>query len=251
MPRLSRLSNPTGIVDIEKHRISITVDDQGSRPCYALTGLDVDKFSLRPDLRVIVIARRDKSELRTDHGPLCDWSKAFVDLSTLATEGTWVFRLLLVDALTRRILAVAENVRPNGLGQSESIIGLEPADDLGQVPWELRVEDGLGRALVRFNRAIYPSAAAVEADKYFTSLVLPEAVRALAKWHVANENAIADEHWEPFANWLAMLGVSIENNFDGDPEAADAWCREIVMKFCDRFRSVDVLVGSFVREDEE
>ena len=45
MPRLSTLSNPTGLIDLEKQRISIVVDDQSARKNYSLARLDVSGIS--------------------------------------------------------------------------------------------------------------------------------------------------------------------------------------------------------------
>lgn len=208
-------------------------------------------MKLAGNLNVIVIARRGNSELRTDHGPVSDWRRAFVDLSELGHDGTWSFRLLLVAPGDFRLVAAAENIRPNGLGDSESIIGLEPADDLDQVPWELRIIELDGRAVVRFNRALYPNAAAAESDKHFTCLVLPEAVRQLARWHADNPNAISDEQWKPFKEWLTMLGVTSEPTDDQSTDDSNEWCSEVVRAFCERFRGVEVLVGTFNWEDEE
>ena len=174
MPRMLRLSNPTGLIDLEKQRLSIVLDDQGPKPSYSLAALDLTDMRFQSDLRAIVIARRGNSELRTDHGPVTDWRKSYIDLSELGHDGTWSFRVLLIAAGSHKLIAAAENVRPNGLGDSDSIIGLEPTDELGQVPWELKVLETEGRAVIRFNRTLYQNAAAAEADKHFTCLVLPE-----------------------------------------------------------------------------
>lgn len=251
MPRMSRLSNPTGLIDLEKQRISILLDDQSPKPSYSLPALDLSNLKLTSGLRVIVIAKRGNSEIRTDHGPVTDWNKSYVDLSELGRDGTWGFRVLLVSDGSHKLIAAAENVRPNGLGDSDSIIGLEPTDELRQVPWELKVLEMEGRAVIRFNRALYQNAAAAEADKHFTCLVLPEAVRQLARWHTYNPTAISDEVWQPFKNWLTLLGVTSEPTDSVNSDANEDWCREVVAAFCERFRGIEVLAGTFNWEDEE
>lgn len=250
MPRLSRLSNPTGLIDIEKHRISIVLDDHPEKPCYALSSLDTSGLQLQAGLNVIVVASRGNSEIRTDHGPVSDWNKTFIDLSELSRDGAWKFRLLLVPQGSKKIAAVAENIRPNGLGESDSIIGLEPASDMEQVPWELKVLETEGRAVIRFNTKLFKTSAAAEADKHFTCFVLPEALRQLARWHVDNSTAIADEVWQPFGTWLALLGVPPAPP-EEDMEGGNEWCRMVVHAFCERFRGVDVLAGSYAWGDDE
>ena len=251
MPRMSRLSNPTGLIDLEKQRLSIVLDDQGPKPSYSLAALDLTDMRFQSDLRAIVIARRGNSELRTDHGPVTDWRKSYIDLSELGHDGTWSFRVLLIAAGSHKLIAAAENVRPNCLGDSDSIIGLEPTDELGQVPWELKVLETEGRAVIRFNRTLYQNAAAAEADKHFTCLVLPEAVRQLARWHAYSPTSIADEVWQPFKNWLTLMGVTSEPDESASTDTNEEWCREVVSAFCERFRGVEVLAGTFKWEEEE
>ncbi len=250
MPRLSRLSNPTGLIDLEKHRISIVLDENPLKPSYALSAMDLNGLQLQTGLNVIVVASRGNSEIRTDHGPASDWDKSLIDLSELSQDGTWKFRVLLVPPGSKKIFAAAENIRPNGLGESDSIIGLEPANDLDQVPWELKVLETEGRAVIRFNTKLFSSSGAAEADKHFTCFVLPEAVRQLARWHVDNIGAIADEAWQPFSAWLTLMGVPASPP-ETDSDSGNDWCREVVYTFCERFRGVDVLAGSHVWGDDE
>jgi hypothetical protein len=248
MPRLSTLSNPTGLIDLEKQRIGIVLDDQSARKSYSLSHLDVAEIALPPNAKVIVIARRGNSELRVDHGPVIDWNKSFIDASELGIDGTWNFRVLLLSSQSPQILAAAENIRPNGLGDSESLIGLEPAD-LGQVPWELLVLEQEGRAVIKFNRALYGNAAEAESDRRFACLVFPEAVRQLAFWHTQNAGALSDANWEPLKNWLAQHGVTDELDDDPPFDVQEEWCRKVVKAFSERFRGVDQLTDSKVKED--
>jgi hypothetical protein len=247
MPRLSTLSNPTGLIDLEKQRISIVIDDQSARKNYSLVRLDVSGIFFPHDARVIVIARRGNSELRVDHGLVADWNKGLVDASELGIDGTWSFRVLVVARESPMLLAAAENIRPDGLGDSESLIALEPAD-LGQVPWELLILEQDGRAVIRFNRTLFSNAASADADAHFGCFVFPEAVRQLACWHTQNPGALVEPHWAGFKNWLAMHGITDEPNDEFTPEQNDDWCRNVVIAFSDRFRGVDQLTDTRKKE---
>lgn len=240
MPRLSTLSNPTGLLELEKQRVGIVIDEQEKKTSYSLTKLDLAGMAIPPQAKVIAIARRGNAELRVDHGPVGDWNKSFIDTTELGTDAVLRFRVLLVAPGSPRLLAAAENIRPDGLGDSESLIGLEPAD-LGQVPWEFSVLDQEGRAVIRFNRGLYVNAATVEADRHFASLVFPEALRQLAFWHTQHTGALADSEWEPFKNWLTIHGITDEPGEELSPEANEKWCRQVVSAFSERFRSVDLL----------
>jgi hypothetical protein len=46
MPRLSTLSNPTGLKDLDKKRVGVIVDDHGAVATYSLTRLDLTDVSL-------------------------------------------------------------------------------------------------------------------------------------------------------------------------------------------------------------
>lgn len=240
MPKISTLSNPTGLIELKKHRVGVMLDEQRGISTYSLSKLDLEELALPHRLDVIVLARRANFEVRTSHGPVGDWNKGFIDISELGTEGSLSFRVLLVEPGSPKLIAAAENIRPNGLGDSESFIGLEPAD-LGQVPWELLVLESEGRAVIRFNRHIYSSPAVAESNTQFCCLVFPEALRRLGAWHLVHVGAFADEHWQPFKSWLLLHGVSDEPAEGWDPEQGDKWCRSIVNVFCSRIGVADQL----------
>lgn len=240
MPRLTTLSNPTGLKDLEKKRVGICIVDQGANVTYSLIRLDVSDVSLPSETRVVVIARRGNSELRTDHGLAIDWNKGFIDVSELSPDGVWTFRILFVAPGSPKLLAAVENVRPDGLGNSESFIALEPAD-LGSVPWELLVLEQDGRAVIRFNRNVFSNPASAEADLHFACLVYPEAVRQLAHWHTRDPGTLSEPHWEAFKACLTLLGVTEEPEADDSDDEKEKWCRAVVAAFCERFRTAEQL----------
>lgn len=249
MPRLSTLSNPTGLIELDKNRVGIVIDEQPNKLSYSLTKLDLAGVSVGALAKVILIARRGNAELRVDHGLVTDWNKGFVDASELGTDGTLRFRVLVVGAGSAQLLAAAENIKPDGLGQSESLIGLEPAD-LDQVPWELRVLEQEGRAIIYFNKDLYANAATAEADRHFASLVFPEALRQVASWHTQNPGALSDPPWEPFKNWLTLHGITDEPD-DMSKDDMEEWSRSVVRAFTLRFKSVDFLREAVKTGDEE
>lgn len=239
MPRLSTLSNPTGLIDLEKHRISILIDEGNKRLAFSLARLDHADLALPPGLNVVVVARRGNAEERVDLGPVASWNKGFIQLTELGDEGTWSFRVLLVKSGSAKLAAAAENIRPEGQGDSSSFIALEPAD-LGQRPWEISVLEQEGRAVLRFNKEIYQSSGEAEADKLFIGLILPEAARQLAAWVARNPAVLADPPWEPFKAWLEFHGIT-EDPDEDDVDKQDEWCAIVVNAFCERFQFVAML----------
>lgn len=239
MPRLSTLSNPTGIIELDKQRVTLVLDEGPGQLAFSLARLELSGVDLPGLPNVVVIVSRGNTEERQELGPLSSWDKGLRPLTDIADEGTWRFRVLLVDSTSARLVAAAENVRPEGHGQSSSFVALEAAD-LGQRPWEIQVIELEGRAVIRFNKDVYRSPADAEADKFFMSMILPEAVRSVAAW-VARQPAVLEEPaWLPFAQWLALHGVSTERDTDSEEKQAE-WCDEVVRAFCDRFRFADQL----------
>lgn len=249
MPRLSTLSNPTGILEIEKHRITIAIDEAAGQQTFSLARLDLSGLSIPGAPKVVVVVSRGNTEERHELGPHTSWDKGLRRLTEIADEGTWRFRVLLVDTASARLIAAAENVRPEGHGDSTSFIALEAAD-LGQRPWDVQLIELDARAVIRFNKAVYRSPAEAESDRFFTSMVLPEAVRTIARW-VASQPAVLEEPaCEPFAQWLALHAITDVPDPDSDERQAE-WCEEVVAAFCDRFRFADQLRELRVKASEE
>lgn len=248
MPRLSTLSNPTGLIELDKNRIAVLIDDQSPMLGFSLTKVDISGIALPAPLDVVVVARRGNSEERVELGSIAQWDKSFRPLVEINEDGPLSFRVLLVQPGSAKLAAVAENVRAEGLGDSSSFIALEPAD-LGQCPWEIGILSLEGRSVIKFSRDIYPSATEAASDKFFVGMILPEAIRRLADF-VARELAIEDEQWEPFKAWLVLHGIDTEPDSETD-DSREAWCREVVGAFCSRFEFVNDLKALRMRSDDE
>lgn len=249
MPSLSTLTNPTGLIEIDRQRIAIALDDRPGHLAFSLNRLDLEGLGLAPPLEVVVVARRGKAQKRMVLGNALDWSRALHDIRDLGVEGILRFRLLLVRPGNAQLVAAAESLRPQGDGTAEGFIGMEIADDLREVPWEICVLEQEGRAVVRINRAAYPSVAEAGASPWFGALVLPEAVRQLARWFAENP-AVADQReWDGFKAWLALHGM--DDDLPEDDGDRDAWCRSVVQAFCTRWGFASQLRIHREREEAE
>jgi len=89
---------------------------------FSLARLDLAELTLPSGLNVVVVARRGNAEERVDLGSVASWNKGFVNLTELGDEGTWSFRVLLVKPGSAMLAATAENIRPDGQGDSSSFI---------------------------------------------------------------------------------------------------------------------------------
>jgi hypothetical protein len=234
MPRLSTLSNPTGLVELDKKRLDIQTDTTGNHLAFSLVRLDLADLGIPGNTQVIVIARRGNTEERVEVGPLASWNKGFHPLPELGEDGSLVFRVLLAAPNSPKLIAAAEHIRPSAQGDSESFIALEPAD-LEELPWEVEVHEQEGRATIRFNREIFQSSAEAESNAFFMNLILPEAIRAMARSVATDPGILAQDEWQPFKTWLAVHGVIDEPDEDSTIEEQDEWCRQVAHAFCHRF----------------
>lgn len=237
MPRQSTLSNPTGLIDLEKKRIGIQVDEGSRQLSFSLTRLDISDLKLAGNLNIVVIARKGNSEQRLELGSIAAWDKSFIPLPDLGADGSLIFRVLLLSPGSPKLVAAAEHIRPIGDGDSESFIALEPAD-LKELPWEILVHEQEGRATIRFNREIFLSSSEAESNSLFISLLLPEAVRAMTRVVSTNPGLLSDEAWQHFSTWLHVHGVTEELNEDSTEEEREHWCSSVTHAFCNRFEFV-------------
>ena len=234
MPRLSTLSNPTGLIELDKKRLDIQVDTSGGHLAFSLVRLDIADLGLPREALVIVIARKGNTEERVELGALPSWNKGFHTLLALGEDGSLVFRVLLALPGSPKLIAAAEHIRPTGHGDSESFIGLEPAE-LEELPWEIEVHEQEGRATIRFNKDIFQSSAEAESNAFFMNLILPEAIRAMARSVAKGPGMLAQDEWAPFKTWLAVHGVIDEPDDDSSPDEQEQWCRQVAHAFCQRF----------------
>lgn len=234
MPRLSTLSNPTGLIDLDKKRIGIQIDSAQARLSFSLVRLELEDLRIPSDSKVVVIARKGNTEERVEIGSISAWNKGFHALPELGEEGSLVFRVLLLSPDSPRLIAAAEHVRPIGQGDSESFIALEPTE-LKELPWEIEVHEQEGRATIRFNREVFTSSAEAESNAFFMSMILPEAIRSMARTVAQDPGVLAHDEWQPFKNWLAVHGVVDEPSEEGTAQEREDWCRQVAHAFCGRF----------------
>lgn len=243
MPKLSTLSNPTGLIEIDKSKINVGTAEIQGRESYRILSLDLSGLSVPADSKVVVISRRKSAEVRTDHGSIALLNQGYVDISELETKGSLRFRVLIAESASPKLIASIENIAPNGLGTSESFIGMEPAE-LGQTPWEFEVLPLEGKGIIRFNRDIYPTTGVAEADIHLGALVYPQAVRLLANWHADRVGTLDEPQWIGFRDWLVLHGIDEEPEPEWQYEQKVEWCDSIANAFCKMYSIGNMLKTS-------
>jgi len=233
MARLSARSNPTGIRDIEKGRVGISVLRSGNEFAFALDRLDLSNLPIAAENRVLVIARAGNTTSRHELGTAGAIVRTRQSLDGLSRSHPLWFRVLIHEENDPRFIASAENIRPRDESQGESLLPMEPAD-LGERLWRLRITNQ--GPVLQFNSRVFPNAAGAEGNAAFRSLVLPEALSHVLR-HIANNPDCISDEANPFyvwKRWLDAMGTEALPDSDEDENDAqiEAWCEDVVDRFC-------------------
>lgn len=233
MGRLSARSNPTGLKELDRSRVSISVSEVAGRRSFMLDRLDLKGTGLGETLKVVVVARAGNTNVRYEMGGVSSPVHESRPLDGLDRSQPLRFRILLHEESNPRLMASIENLRARDDSQSESLLPMEPAD-LGERIWRLVInEDG---PVLQFNSMVFPSAAGAENYIPFDALVLPEALRQVMEKIADEPGCLEDESdpWSAWAGWLDAIGAD-HPPADADEEAKAAWCNQVVDRFCGRF----------------
>jgi hypothetical protein len=203
---------------------------------FTLSQLNLDGLELADNLKVYCVARAGKTSRRFEMGTVKEWKKESLHLDGLDTSESLRFRIFLHEDGNPRLVASAENLRLKDESQSESLLPMEPAD-LGQLLWQLDIADE--GPVLKFNRAVFPSAVGVENYLPFGALVLPEAFRRVME-EIAEEPSRLDDEGDPLSPWgiwLDRIGAGRPpKDAADDPASRKNWCSEAVGIFCERHR---------------
>ena len=243
MGRLSARSNPTGLKELDRRCVGISLRETGGRRSFVLDRLDGE--GLDGALRVIVVARAGNTQVRHEMGTLAAQDREPKWIDALDRSQSLRFRILMHEPGTARLSASIENVRPRDDSQSESLLPMESAD-LGERLWRLAfMDDG---PVLQFNSKVFPSAAGAENYLPFGAMVLPEALRQVVA-RIAEEPGCLDdeaEAWQVWATWLDDLGVG-RPPVDGDERESADWCDLVIDRFCQRFGFASALQAELER----
>jgi hypothetical protein len=233
MGRLSARSNPTGLKELDRNMVSISVSEVAGKRSLVLDRLDLKETGLPDSLRVVVMARAGNTSARHEMGTVSALSHESRPLDTLDRSQPLRFRVLLHAEGDPRLAASIENLRARDDSQSESLLPMEPAP-LGERLWKLVINEA--GPVLQFNSDVFPSAAGAENYVPFGALVLPEALRQVME-HIAAEPGCLDDEgdpWSAWAGWLDAIGAERPPS-DDDDDAKSLWCNLVVDRFCERF----------------
>ena len=245
MARLSARSNPTGLKEIDRSRVALSLSEVGGRRAFVLERLDLKNTGIGNALKVVVVARAGNSSARFEMGTTGSYAHGPQQLEGLDFSHPLRFRVLLHESNSPKLVGSVENLRARDESQSESLLPMEPAH-LDERVWRLLItEDG---PVLQFNSAVFPSAAGAENFLPFSALVLPEALRQVLQ-KIAEDPACLDDEdspWRPWASWLDAIGVSRPPKTDEDGDTS-GWRDEVVDRFCSRCRFATSLQAELLK----
>lgn len=233
--------NFTGRRRITRDRVDIEVFD--GMPRRFTAAIDLSTYNLPDDASVYVEATSAGSTAiqRFDFGTVSAIGPvSLCELTEIEGENVF-FTIKVVDRSGKfgRILAMAENVRPERSGPQTSsgrrgILPIE-AVDLGPELWRLEFRDH--DVFLLINREVPSFGEFVRSSSAFHAAVYPEIVRRVLT-RAIHENADADEEddrwpvkWLRFGRELHPAGEAAPNESEGE-EYVEGWVDDVVSAFC-------------------
>jgi hypothetical protein len=245
MARLSTRSNPTGLKELDRGRVSLTLAETAGRRIVILDRLDLSDSGLTDSLKVVLVARAGATSIRHGLGSVAGYSKEGNSLDGLDPSQPIRFRILLHEDGNPRLVASVENLRARDDSESESLLPMEPAD-LGERVWKLAItEDG---PILQFNSRVFPSASGAENFVAFGAMVLPEALRQVME-KIAEDPSCLDDESDPLNAWGAWLDAhGVDRPQADDNTSKEAWCDQVVDRFCNRCSFASRLLTELQKE---
>lgn len=228
MATTTSTSNPTGLKQIDKVDISLTVNRSGDERYVALTDMDLAAYKLPKDCAVILIARAGNTAQRFELGSVANWDKGPKLLEALDPSASLKFRVVFHLPGSPQLVAACENIRPRAEGELESLIVMEPVE-LGEEVWKFEIQAG-DEPVLLINRDVFSTSAAAAEHKIFTALVLPEVFRQICSFLAQNPDILTeDDH--PMHEWGAWFDAAGFERPPTDADLMEPWVDEVVKKF--------------------
>lgn len=231
---------------IRREHVDITIQQTAeSDPPRISATLDLAEYSLPSDADVFVEAYRHSTWQRFVYGTAgavqAPEDTILHDFG--AAEGVQ-FRVKVVEPASRgvtaaRILAQADGIKPNQDGPRHSLLPLDPDPSLRDEVWRLDIDENDG-PLVKVSTNLVRDRNALARSPAFLALALPEALRRILEWAVA-DGLPGDDEWDtPRGRWIrftcGLLGQSEPpQHLDDRNEGEDAraqWIDDAIIQFC-------------------
>ncbi len=207
-------------------------------------GLTLRDTSLPPDARVYIEAYHRTSYMRFDYGTIAAITNPADRRLTGIDSSSVRFRIKVVQAETRRILAIADDVRvgeqPPAEGARTPLLPVQFSGSLDQQPWRISFE--ADTPVLELNNRIDGIEKLATGEPLFFALVYPAAVREiLTRILLIDQQADADDDEAWSSQWLRWAARYTSAAPPASEEDAPQWIDDVVAAFCSQHRAVDRL----------
>lgn len=247
---------------LKREHVRVTIHQpMDSAPPVMSAAIDLSHYVLPDDAAVLVEAYRHAAWKRFEFGTVgvlrVPEDLALRDFG--AGEGVQ-FRVKIVEPPSRgaaaaRILAQADGIKPNQDGPHRSLLPLDPDPSLRQEVWRLEIDENDG-PIIKVSTHLVRDRHALARSPAFLTLVLPEVLRRVLTWALADGLPGEDEWDAPRGRWIRFgCGLLAQHEppdeLDDHDEGADdreRWIAEAVTRFCHTNR-IDRVFGNWWRDD--
>lgn len=164
-------------------------------------------------------------------------------LEDFESPGNIMFTVRVVSRDASRLLAEAKNVRaPEEEAQQDELLQVK-VHELGQEPWRLAWEEGLG-PFIQVNKSILMPDSFLTRDAYLQGVVVPSAFRQVLQ-RLARDQDMRTQAWaKPWLRFAADYSQTELPTEDEDGQApdwieVDAWVNGTLSNYCDKFKFTD------------
>ena len=231
-------TNPTGLQDIERSWVSITVrrNEEAKIDAFSLHKLDISQLELPNDAPVSLLAYSGFEELRVDLGTVGSLQlPKDVPLGSLDTSGL-IFRLFVTKPAGYAIIASLEGIRPKeDDGEDRAPLLHIEYKPLGERMWNLMLSGGLRPILQVNDNVELDLRSRIETrDVLIRGLIVPQAFEQALLYLVMNP--VIDEdpaRWQNvWTQYLQDRGIEVPDLSDiSELETLLKWARDTAGRF--------------------
>lgn len=241
MAQISRTSNPTDLLNVDRRHVLIRIHGTGTELEFAVESFDYDAAGIPQDAVVACVAHAGNAEEYFQLGYAGAVDDTRHAIAGLDNGHPLRFRLLFTASGDPKLIGFTDGVRPaNESGElGPSLVDIEPAD-LGGPAWKLTLPDsvtGDSKPNILVERQIFPTAYAAARSPWFAGLVMPEVMRQVALTIGAHHESLQDEN-----SWMYPWSLFLDNlrappppenaeDTNAEPNELATWADEVAGLF--------------------
>jgi hypothetical protein len=237
--------NSTGRIKIKSSNVGFVLNRLVDGEWHFTAEIDLVDLNLPPESSIIVEAYRQSVHERFPFGTVGDTTpQATTALRELDSDGIR-FRVKVVEPVTGRLLARADNIDPAGESGRTELLKVT-VSDLGQEPWKTEISSQSGSPTLVLNSRIPNVGNRIKIDRAFQAMILPSALRQVLLMLSAEAAEIEEEpegdDWQ--SRWLhyAELISKVDKPDWSDRLGVQEWINSACKAFSSKYFFSDALI---------